>query len=101
MTNHTLTNDKLLSDLLRNSNVLNAFPFLRKSLSEAPPPNCSSCQAKKYLAGFRQAAEEAKAQIAAFSPEDAAKLKSLLGMQPDDTIRIWYLKNGKTEKASI
>jgi len=93
---YTLTNDKLIKDLLSNNQIVEAFPFLSRLNTVVPDPNCSQCQRKKQQAAFRLEAEKAKSLIAKAHPTHVALLKRLLGLSPGSVIRIYYLENNKT-----
>ena len=98
---YTLTNERLLKQLIYNDQAVNEFSFLKQAKSAAPPAGCTPCQAKKHATKFRQAAEQAKATIAHFDANNAAKLKAILGLPPGETIKIYWIQDKKTQTATI
>jgi len=98
---YTLTNERLLRQLVYNDQAINEFQFLRQTKAAAPPEGCSTCEQKKYATKFRQAAEQAKATIAGFDAANAAKLKTLLGLPPGETIKIYWIQDRKTQTSTI
>lgn len=94
---YTLSNDRLLSDFITNNQLVEAFPFLQQLQAAAPPADCAPCQEKKKQAEFRKVAEQAKAHIADLPPDSVVKLKTLLKLPPGAVIRVYLLRNNKTE----
>lgn len=98
---YTLTNERLLKQLVYNDQAINQFPFLRQTKNAAPPAGCTSCEAKKYAAKFRAAAEQAKSIISQFDSSQAAQLKTILGLPPGETIKIYWIQDKKTQTSTI
>lgn len=93
-----INDDYIVSHVLTNPSVMQAYPLLREYSSKIPPKGCPKCQLSKYPEGPASLAIIRK-WLANLPETDAKNFMTLLGIS---MMRVYFVDDaGKTDRRTF